>query len=119
MTRNRPTRGRRRHPVGLALAGGGFLGAAYELGALAALDEAIDGLDLNALDSYVGVSAGAFIAAGLANGKTAHHMVRLFIDDGDSALDPAAMLRPAASLWWKALASAPRVAGLALQAATK
>lgn len=117
MNSKRPGRGRRRQPVGLALAGGGFLGAAYELGALAALDEAIDGLDLNGLDSYVGVSAGAFIAAGLANGKTAHHMVRLFIDDSDSALDPAAMLRPAASLWWKALSSVPRVAGLTLQAA--
>jgi predicted acylesterase/phospholipase RssA len=44
-------------------------------------------------------------------------MVRLFIDDSDSALDPAAMLRPAASLWWKALSSVPRIAGMTLQAA--
>ncbi len=117
MTPRRSPAGRRRQPVGLALAGGGFLGAAYELGVLTALDEAVDGLDLNGLDSYVGVSAGAFIAAGLANGKTPQHMVRLFIDDSDPALDPAAMLQPSASLWWKALGAAPRVARLALQSA--
>ncbi len=59
-----------RPKIGLALAGGGFLGATYELGALAALSEAVDGLDLCKLDSYVGVSAGGFIAACLANGIT-------------------------------------------------
>lgn len=109
---------RTRHPrpaVGLALAGGGFLGAAYELGVLAALAEGIDGLDLTALGSYVGVSAGAFIAAGLANGKTPHQMVRLFIEDTDAALDPAAMLRPARQLWRQSLASLPGIARLAIQ----
>ena len=37
--------------VGLALAGGGPEGAIYEIGALRALDEAIEGLDLNASPS--------------------------------------------------------------------
>ena len=46
--------GRRR--FGLALAGGGPLGAFYEVGALHALAEACDGLDLNDLDMYTGVS---------------------------------------------------------------
>jgi len=49
--------------VGLALAGGGPLGAVYEVGALCALAEALPGLDLTELDGYVGVSAGGFIAA--------------------------------------------------------
>ena len=53
--------------TGLAVAGGGPVGAIYELGALRALDESIDGLRLHELDVYVGVSAGAFIAASLAN----------------------------------------------------
>lgn len=116
-----PTRAARRArpKVGLALAGGGFLGAAYELGALAALQESVDGLDLTALDSYVGVSAGAFIAAGLANGNSPHQMVRLFVHDTDSALDPAAMLRPTAQLWRRALASMPRLGRQVLQAATR
>ena len=56
--------------IGLALAGGGPLGAIYEIGALCALEEAIDGLQFNACEGYVGVSAGGFVAAGLANGMT-------------------------------------------------
>lgn len=113
-----PGKGRsdRRRGIGLALAGGGFLGAAYELGVLAALDEAVPELDLSALDAYVGVSAGSFIAAGLANGKTPHQMVRMFVEDAELALDPSTMLRPSASLWLKALRSAPRALGEALEA---
>ena len=102
--------------IGLALAGGGFLGAAYELGVLAALAESVDGLDLNRLDAYVGVSAGAFIAAGLANGKTPHEMVHIFIEDAQMSLDPATMLRPSAHLWLRALRSAPRAARQAIEA---
>ena len=59
---------RSRSRVGLALAGGGPMGAMYELGALRALEEAIDGLRLNDAWSYVGVSAGSFVASCLANG---------------------------------------------------
>ena len=63
--------GRRRNgKVGIALAGGGPLGGIYEIGALVALEEALSGLDLADLDLYVGVSSGAFVAAGLANGVT-------------------------------------------------
>ena len=60
---------RRPSRTGLAIAGGGPVGAVYELGALRALDESVDGLFLHHLDVYVGVSAGAFIAASLANGR--------------------------------------------------
>jgi NTE family protein len=83
--------------VGLALAGGGFLGAAYELGVLAALCESINGLDLNALRSYVGVSAGGYVAAGLANGMTPHQMIRLFVEaeDSQTPVAPERMLKPA------------------------
>jgi hypothetical protein len=41
--------------IGLALAGGGALGAIYEIGALCALDEALEGLKLHQLDAYIGV----------------------------------------------------------------
>ena len=53
--------------VGLALAGGGPLGGIYEVGALLALAEALDGVDFNELDVYVGVSSGGFIAGALAS----------------------------------------------------
>ena len=36
--------------IGLALAGGGPLGAIYEIGALCALQDALPGVDFNALD---------------------------------------------------------------------
>src|SRR6478672_715483 len=69
--------------IGLAVAGGGPIGYMYELGALRALDEAIEGLDLTRLDCYVGVSSGAFLAAGLANRMDTAEMCRIFIT-GDS-----------------------------------
>ena len=54
---------RTRPKIAMALAGGGPLGAIYEIGALCALEEGLGGIDLNQLDHYVGVSAGGFIAA--------------------------------------------------------
>ena len=71
----------------MALAGGGPLGAIYEIGALLALADSLDGLDLNSLDVYVGVSSGSFVAAGLANGISPAQMYRLFIvEESDGAL---------------------------------
>jgi len=82
---------------GVALAGGGPLGAIYEIGALAALDEALPGLALTACDVYVGVSSGSFIAAGLANGLTPRAMERMFIESetAEDPFDPDILLRPA------------------------
>ncbi len=103
--------------IGLALAGGGFLGAAYELGALAALAEAIDGLKLNQLDAYVGVSAGSFVAAGLANGISPYQMVRMFVDSDDleTSFDPASLVQPAYRELGIALRSLPKAGWSALR----
>ncbi|HEU5173632.1 MAG TPA: patatin-like phospholipase family protein, partial [Gemmatimonadaceae bacterium] len=57
-----PTRG----GIGLALAGGGPVGAIYEIGALRALEDSLDTVDFTALSCYVGVSAGALLASCLA-----------------------------------------------------
>jgi NTE family protein len=82
--------------VGLALAGGGPLGGIYEVGALIALSDSLDGIDFNDIDVYVGVSSGGFVAAALANGISPTQMYRLFIDDGaDASLSPWLFLRPA------------------------
>jgi predicted acylesterase/phospholipase RssA len=82
--------------IGLALAGGGPLGGIYEVGALLALSESLDGLDFGELDVYVGVSSGGFVAAALANGISPPQMYRLFIQDGgDAGLSPSLFLRPA------------------------
>jgi predicted acylesterase/phospholipase RssA len=88
----------------------------YELGALHALEEAVDGLDLTDVWSYVGVSAGSFIAACLANGLTTRQMLAAVIrpDVGPYGLKPELFFAPA----YRELASRglmlPRLAAEAL-----
>jgi predicted acylesterase/phospholipase RssA len=92
---NRPTHAPR---IALALAGGGPLGAIYEIGALCALQESLHGLNFNRLDHYVGVSAGGFIAAGLANGLTPRELCASFIENDNQpseTFDPAWLMVPA------------------------
>lgn len=102
---------RRRTRIGLALAGGGALGAVHEIGALCALDEALVGLDLHKLDGYVGVSAGGFIAAALANGMTPRALCDAFIENqGASPFRPDLLLQPAWGEVGRGLARLPRLA---------
>ncbi len=118
VVRGRSAAARGRRPrVGLALAGGGPLGAVYEVGALCALAEALPGLDLTELDGYVGVSAGGFIAAGLANGMTPRQLCTSFIENDGPHSDlirPNLFFRPAVGEYAQRLAALP---GLLLQAA--
>jgi len=95
--------------LGLALAGGGPLGAFYELGALHALSEAIEGRALTDLDVYVGVSSGALIAAGLANGFDTTAMGSTFIFDTGTLVpfSPDLLLRPAIGAYAKRFARLP------------
>jgi len=83
--------------IGLAVAGGGPLGAIYELGALHALEEAIDGLRMHALDVYVGVSSGSILTASLANQITTAQMSRIFMSspDAEFTFHPELFLKPA------------------------
>lgn len=104
-----------RSGVGLALAGGVVEGGFYEVGVLCALEEAIEGLDLNALGVYVGVSAGALVAASLANGVAARELSRAILgrsDDDTLNLHPEAIFTPA----WREYASRlARLPGIALR----
>jgi NTE family protein len=84
--------------IGLALAGGGPLGAIYEIGALCALEESLEGISFTNLHHYVGVSAGGFIAAGLANGMTPRELCASFIEtdaEPSEVFDPAWLMVPA------------------------
>ncbi len=102
--------------VGLALAGGGPLGAIYEIGALCALEEAVPGLDLNALDGYVGVSAGGFVAAGLANGMTPRQLCAAFIENNGPRSDivrPNLFIRPALAEYARRMAALPGLLAMA------
>lgn len=107
----------RQPKIGLALAGGGPLGAIYEVGALCALEEAVDGLDFSACDGYIGVSAGGFIAAGLANGMTPRQLCAAFIENSaepPDRFDPAELLQPA---WAEFAGRARQLPGLLVDAA--
>lgn len=87
-----------RSTIGLACAGGVIEGAVYEVGALRALDEAIDGIDLHDLDMYVGVSSGALVAGMLANGVSTYDLSRGVVSEADDAslnLEPEVLFRPA------------------------
>ena len=107
-------RRKRRPRIGLALAGGGPFGAIYEIGALAALEDSIEGLSLTRLDCYVGVSAGAFLAAALANGIPVRDVYRLFIAGckGEGALAPTLVKRPAWREYLRAAIEQPAPTGL-------
>jgi NTE family protein len=94
---------------GLALAGGGPLGAFYEVGCLHAIEEAFDGYQLTELDMYVGVSSGAMIAAGLANGFDTADMGLVFIHNASDEMkfSPALFLKPAFREYARRVAGAP------------
>jgi predicted acylesterase/phospholipase RssA len=95
--------------IGLAIAGGGPVGLVYEIGALRALDEALDGINFNHLDVYVGVSAGAVTAALLANQLATGPLCHIFISNQseEHPLDPRIFLMPAFGEYWRRLLSAP------------
>lgn len=88
----------KRSKIALALAGGGPVGGIYEVGAMAALAEALEGVDFTEFDIYVGVSSGAFMSAAVANGLGPATLARMLVDnDSDEVFDPEMLLRPAFS----------------------
>src|ERR1041384_8438206 len=68
--------------VALVLAGGAVTGGAFKLGGLKALDDFLVNRKTTDFDIYVGLSAGAFLAAPLAGGVTPPEMLRSL--DGNS-----------------------------------
>lgn len=64
--------------IALVLAGGGITGAVYEIGALRAIDDLLVDRTVNDFDIYVGTSAGAVVAAGLANCMSPETMLKAF-----------------------------------------
>ena len=97
--------------IGLALAGGGPEGSIYEIGAVRALDECIEGIDLNDLDIYVGVSAGAFITACLANNLSTAQMCRAIVkhEPGEHPFVPENFMSPAVGHFVRSGLKVPRL----------
>src|ERR1700733_12016471 len=90
-------RRRRRSKTALVLGGGGFTGGVYEMGALRALDLLSVNRTVNQFDVYVGTSAGAFVAAAVANGVTPEEMMRVIVQQVPTSFPDArvsSLLRP-------------------------
>ncbi|MEM7352210.1 MAG: patatin-like phospholipase family protein [Acidobacteriota bacterium] len=104
--------------IGLALAGGAPGGAIYEIGAMRALDEAIEGFDLTRCGVYVGVSAGAFLTACLANGLRTDQQVRAIVkrEPGEHPFVPEIFFRPAIKELGSRVLKTPRLLARALKA---
>ena len=75
-------------PLSLILCGGGITGAMYEFGALQALNHFFSGpYSVNDFDIYVGTSAGATVAALMANGVSPGDVGRAIIHNTSSPLN--------------------------------
>jgi len=70
----------------LALAGGGIIGGMYEVGAMAALEERLNGSG-GGFDIYVGCSAGSVVASLLASGIRASEIYKILDEDRDDPLN--------------------------------
>lgn len=67
----------KKNKTALVLAGGGLTGAVYEIGALRAIDDLLLDRTVNDFDIYVGTSAGALVAAFIANGLSPQEMLEV------------------------------------------
>ncbi len=96
-TRGGKTQPSRPSKTALVLGGGGFTGGVYEIGALRALDLLSTNRTVNQFDVYVGTSAGAFVAAAVANGVTPEEMMRVIVGQAPTPFPDARaswLLRP-------------------------
>lgn len=75
---------RRPGKIALCLSGGGIEGLIYELGVLRALDEFLVNRKIPDFDIFCGISAGAILAAFLANGVPVAEMIAGFRDGTDT-----------------------------------
>jgi predicted acylesterase/phospholipase RssA len=105
-----------RAPIALALAGGGPLGAMYEVGALVALADTLDGIDFNELDIYVGVSVGSLISAGLVNGVSPEKIFHIFAgnDPSEVSVDPELFMPLAVGEFLKRARTVPKLLALSM-----
>jgi NTE family protein len=100
-----------RPKIGLALAGGGPQGAVYEIGALLALEEAVEGVDWNDLHVYVGLSAGAFVGSCLANQIPLRGMCEALVaaDGRHAPFNPRMFFTPAVEEFFQRVGMLPRL----------
>ncbi len=71
----------------LVLAGGGVIGGMYEVGVLAALDDALPGFRTNQFDLYVGSSSGSVVSSLMANGIRPRDLYEILDEERDDPLN--------------------------------
>lgn len=108
-----------RSKTALVLAAGGVAGAVYEIGALCAIDSLLEQHSVNDFDIYVGTSAGALVAACLANGISSQVLLTLLDSPAFGirqlephhlfSFDPIAMIRRSVRLPVALLSTARRI----------
>lgn len=93
--------------VALCLPGGGLTGALYQVGALAALEDGVDGLGDRGFSLYVGSSTGATVAAAVAGGASVERIYRALLDPVDNffPLERSHILRFDPEEWNRTLAT--------------
>ena len=94
--------------IAQGLPGGGAMGALYQVGALAAFEDAVEGIDPNSFDIYVGSSSGASLSAVLAAGVPVQRLYRAFLDPADVyfGIERKHLLRIDLSEWRRTLLTA-------------
>jgi len=97
-----------RPKIALCLGGGGVTGAMYQIGALAALEDAVEGLQAHGFDLYVAASSGSSVAAALAGGRPIQRIYRAILDPADDyfPLERKHLLRTDLAEWHRTLVSA-------------
>jgi NTE family protein len=95
------------HGISLFLPGGGAAGAMYQIAALAALEDSVDGLNANDFDLFMGASSGASVAAALAGGGNIRRIYRALLDPADTyfPLERKHILKMDVSGWGRAAAT--------------
>lgn len=92
----------------LVLGGGGVAGAAFEVGALLALNDVLSGFHANDFDIYVGTSAGAFLCSCLVNGISPEDFARSQIGTAPPhvpSIHRKDILKPVSGRVWKGAAA--------------
>ena len=105
--KSRNTKPKQNPVVALVLAGGAVSGGAFKVGGLKALDDFLVGRKITELDTYVGISAGALLAASLAAGITPDEMIKV-LDRRSKRFDQLRSWRerPAGVRWGVGMAAA-------------
>lgn len=70
--------------LALHLPGGGLTGALYQIGALAALEDGVEGFSVQDARLFVGAGSGATVASALAGGVAVDRMYRALLDPADN-----------------------------------